>query len=203
MKNNFFKTVLAVIILLSFVSSSKAQLSGNYPYPDRDNQRIQKYRPDIEVVDKKLKPQLGIDILAGIPFSDFADGYTTGFGGNLTLEKPVSKEILAGLSIGYIGFKQKELSGVNLGDRVALIPLSIGAKFFISPNFFAGFNAGAGLVVNGDAKTTLLYSPSIGLVTPIQKKNNLGISFKVERAGDISYGGLHISYSFGLVKSNG
>lgn len=103
--------------------------------------------------------RLGVGLNAG---ASTDDNYGFVLGGDLKLQKDFVGPVSATLSAGYTNFFVKdELADMGASDY-GVIPVKAGIKVFLTPNFYAGGEVGAGFETNGPKETSFVWSPTIG-----------------------------------------
>ncbi|MGY0038166.1 hypothetical protein [Pedobacter sp. NJ-S-72] len=102
----------------------------------------------------------------------------------------------------YLAFNNK---GVYVGQadvpNAGVVPVKIGARYFISDSFYAGGEVGAAFITGDGGGTAFAYSPSIGFEFPLANKNAIDLSAKYEgwsKESSVGFFGLRVAYNFGL-----
>jgi len=103
--------------------------------------------------------RLGVGVSAG---ASTDDNYGLVLGGDLKLQKDFVGPVSATLSAGYTNFFVKdELEDLGASDY-GVIPVKAGIKVFLTPNFYAGGEVGAGFETSGAKETSFVWAPTIG-----------------------------------------
>ncbi|MBB5623402.1 hypothetical protein HDE69_004486 [Pedobacter cryoconitis] len=158
-------------------------------------------------------PTLGVGADFAIPMGNLSDAYKFGVGGSLLFQTPIAKKLNFTASAGYLNLFGKSnvqyLALNNNGFYVdqtdvpneGIVPVKVGARYFISNNFYAGGEIGAAFFTGEGGGTAFAYSPSIGFELPVGNKNAIDLSAKYEgwsKNGSVGFFGLRVAYNFGL-----
>jgi hypothetical protein len=135
-----------------------------------------------------------------LPMGDFGDFSGIGFGGTVRYEAPINDNLNWTGTAGYIGFGEKDDSGL----KISIIPIQGGLKYYFTESF-NGFYGGADLGVNivkakfdfagesySDSETKFGFAPQIGY-----HLSALDISARYQIIADFDYVGFRIAYVFG------
>ena len=137
------------------------------------------------------------------PVGDWADFANIGYGGSVTYEHPLGKNVTGVIYSGYTYF------GGDDEFSWTMIPLLAGAKFYLSPkmDWYIGGLIGANFVT---AKTTFLGIEYTASSTEFAGNVNLGYEVKTSEKGavdisagfvyinELSYFGIRLAYIFKL-----
>ena len=149
------------------------------------------------------KPGISIGGNAFFPAGDWAEFASTGWGGSVTYEHPLGRNIGGVIYSGYTSF-----SG-DSGLDWTMVPLLVGAKFYFSPKvdwYFAAL-LGVNFVT---ANATILETDYSESATEFAGNLNFGYELKVGKKGaidisagfvyinDLSYYGMRLAYKFML-----
>jgi hypothetical protein len=99
----------------------------------------------------------------GLPIGDFSDTRSVGIGIELQPEYNVNGKAAMYGSVGYTEFFGKKFDfedAENLSS--GLIPVLIGGKVYISPQFFIGAKAGLGILTGWGSGVGFDYQPQFG-----------------------------------------
>jgi len=157
--------------------------------------------------------KIGIGAEFAFPTGSFGDVYDFGYGGSLQFQTPIAAKLNFTATAGYLNFQGKDIADVN-GTTVkfadaGVVPVKIGARYFIAENFYAGGELGAAFGTSDNAKTAFVYTPNIGVEFPVADKGSIDLGARYEA---MSYGdndnrgyngtnkfiGLRLAYNFGL-----
>jgi opacity protein-like surface antigen len=159
--------------------------------------------------------KLGIGAEFAFPTGDFGDVYDFGYGGSLQFQTPIVSKLNFTATAGYLNFQGKDLSPVN-GTTIkvkdaGIIPVKIGARYFIAENFYAGGELGAAFGTGDNSKTAFVYTPNIGVEFPVSDKGSIDLGARYEAmsygngdnenfgySGTNKFIGLRLAYNFGL-----
>lgn len=135
------------------------------------------------------KPGISLGGNVYFPVGDWSEFYSIGYGGSLTYEHPIAKNISGVIYSGYTYF-----GGETEGFSWTMIPLLAGAKFYFTPKqdwYFAAL-IGAGFLT---AKNTVLGVEYTASSTEFQGNLNFGYEVKTSEKGavDISAGYVYIN----------
>lgn len=153
-----------------------------------------------------IAQQPGISIGGNVyfPVGDWAEIASIGYGGSVTYEHPMGRNIAGVIYSGYTYF-----GGDEEGLSWSMIPLVAGAKFYFTPKldwYMAGL-LGVNFVT---AKTTFLGSEVSASSTEFAGNGNFGYELKTSDKGaldisagfvyisDLSYFGMRLAYIFKL-----
>ena len=141
---------------------------------------------------------------AYFPIGDWAEFANTGWGGSVTYEHPLGKNIMGVLYSGYTSF-----TGATEGTEWTMVPLLAGAKFYFTPkqNWYAAVLLGANFAT---VKATVLETETSASTTEFQGNLNIGYEIKTSEKGavdisagfiyidQLSYYGMRLAYIFKL-----
>ncbi|MEJ7558749.1 MAG: hypothetical protein WKF66_10610 [Pedobacter sp.] len=149
--------------------------------------------------------KLGIGAEFAFPTGDFGDGYDFGYGGSLQFQTPIANKLNFIATGGYLNFQGKEIANVdNNVIKVAdygVVPLKVGARYFIAENFYAGGELGAAIGTRSGSDTRFIYTPHIGVEFPVADKSTIDLGARYEawsNNGTYRFVGLRLAYNFGL-----
>lgn len=114
------------------------------------------------------------------------------FGADARLQYDLSKETSLTLTTGYSHLKEKH------DQDLGVIPVKAGFKHFMTKNFYALGEVGAGFGTHQGSGNTFIWSPSIGYANKY-----IDISLRYERYNDyhVDQIGLRAAYGFSLKKN--
>ena len=150
------------------------------------------------------KPGISIGGNVYFPVGDWAEFYNIGYGGSVTYEHPLGRNIAGIIYSGYTYF-----GGETEGFSWTMVPLLAGAKFYLSPKqdlYMAGL-IGASFLT---AKSTILGIEHSASSTEFQGNINFGYEVKTSEKGavdisagfvyinELSYFGMRLAYIFKL-----
>lgn len=137
--------------------------------------------------------RLGVGVSAGAATDD---PYGLVLGGDLKLQKDFVGPVSATLTTGYTNFFAKDDSGRS---DLGVVPVKAGIKVFLTPNFYAGGEVGAGFGTNDGAGSSFVWAPAIGW--GFGNGLDLGIRYedytKFDNAKQVA---LRVAYGFNLSK---
>ena len=150
------------------------------------------------------KPGISLGGNVYFPVGDWSEFYSIGYGGSVTYEHPIAKNISGVIYSGYTYF-----GGETEGFNWTMVPLLAGAKFYFTPKqdwYMAGLLGVSFLT----AKTTLLGIEYTASSTEFAGNINLGYEVKTSEKGavdisagyvyinELSYFGARVAYIFKL-----
>jgi hypothetical protein len=143
--------------------------------------------------------RFGIGLEAGIPTGNSTDISNFEIGGTGRLEYSASNDFAVMLTAGYynmIGKAVPNHSGAKYAS-LGMVPVKVGAKYFIAPGFYADAEGGAGFDTSYENHVKLIVSPGIGYDA---KTWDVGLRYENYSGQNNSFGlvGLRIAYDFGL-----
>lgn len=155
-------------------------------------------------VDKNnLRFGIGVDGL--LPVGNSANTENFGIGVTPRLQYSLSNSVALTFTSGIYHFFPKTIS-YPIGNGLTgtskyksdIIPVKVGAKFFVGSNFYLAGEVGAAFeVAEGGGPVHFLYSPGLGYAT---KKWDIGARYESYGGNGYSDGiiGLRVAYGFGL-----
>ncbi|MES2377534.1 MAG: hypothetical protein V4553_13200 [Bacteroidota bacterium] len=156
------------------------------------------------VTKSNLRFGIGVDGL--LPVGNATNTLNFGLGITPRLQYGISDKVALTFTSGIYHFFPKTVTYAATGSypgftakyKSDIIPVKVGAKFFVGSNFYLGAEFGAGFeVADGGGPVHFIASPSIGYAT---KKWDIGARY--ENLGSNSYSdgviGLRVAYGFGL-----
>ena len=149
------------------------------------------------------KPGISLGGNVYFPVGDWADFANIGYGGSVTYEHPLGKNVTGVIYSGYTYF------GGDEEFSWTMVPLLAGAKFYLSPkmDWYFGALIGANFVT---AKTTFWESNTRPPQLSLQGNFNFGYEVKTSEKGavdisagfvyinELSYFGVRLAYIFKL-----
>ncbi|KIO77333.1 hypothetical protein TH53_10010 [Pedobacter lusitanus] len=159
---------------------------------------------------QKIKgPKLGIGADFAIPVGNLSNGYKFGYGGSLLFQTPIAPKLNFTASAGYLSMVGKTLDfyygNYSLSGKVPnsnVIPVKVGARYFVTDSFYAGGEVGAAFVSeDGDNGTAFAYAPGIGLELPLANKKAVDLGVRYEgwsKNSSVGFFGLRVAYNFGI-----
>ena len=149
--------------------------------------------------------KLGIGAEFAFPTGDFGDYADFGYGGSLQFQTPIAEKLNFTATAGYINFKYKDVTipgfGTFNGGNFGVIPVKIGARYFLAENFYAGGELGAAFTTGDNSETSFVYTPNIGVEFPVSDKGSIDLGARYEawsNNGTAKFIGLRLAYNFGL-----
>lgn len=167
---NKFPKILTIVILLSVsvITVSNAQTKTE-PY------------------------RLGVGLNLGAANST---GYNVTLGGDLKLQKDITKVISASLATGYTNFFPNKNKGFT--QNFGFVPLKAGIKFFPVSGVYLGGELGAAFGVEKNSGTSFLYAPAVGIT--FNKNYDLSARYEALNRNNVtlSHIALRLAYAFTL-----
>ncbi|WP_374164896.1 hypothetical protein [Arcticibacter sp. MXS-1] len=140
--------------------------------------------------------RLGVAVSPGVSTDD-PFGFV--LGGEAKLQKDFAGPLSGTLSAGYTNFFLKDKFDLPGNKDYGVIPVKAGLKGFLTKNFYLSGEVGAGFGTNEGAKTSFVWSPSIGWAF----RNGLDVGVKYEDYAKDGYPqqvALRLAYGFNLSK---
>ncbi len=112
-------------------------------------------------------------------------GYRIGAGAYIKAEIPITTFNFT-VSAGYTDFlanqtvKNVFTSDGNHYKSYSYVPINIGAKYYITTNFYGALETGGVIGLNNGSKPAFSYAPGVGLAFPIGSKKaiDMGVSYE-------------------------
>ncbi|QNK63012.1 hypothetical protein H7F33_00345 [Pedobacter sp. PAMC26386] len=156
--------------------------------------------------------KLGLGVDFAVPVGGLSDGYKFGYGGSLLFQTPIAEKLNFTASAGYLNLVGKNAQYLSFGSNgvytkeyqvpnAGVVPVKIGARYFIAQNFYAGAEIGAAFMTGDGGGTAFAYSPNIGFELPLANKNSIDLGIRYEgwsKESSVGFFGLKAAYNFGL-----
>jgi hypothetical protein len=142
--------------------------------------------------------RLGFGVEGGIPTGDAHPSSGFELGGSARLQYGVNSSVALTLTSGYTNFFIKDDYRLPGGpSNLGIVPVKVGAKFFVGQNVYLGAEAGAGFETVSNGNTKLLLSPALGWAN---EHWDVGVNYTNYSGQSDTYGsvGLRLAYGFGL-----
>ena len=150
-----------------------------------------------------VHPRVSLGAEFAVPVGkQYSDSFTIGFGGSGKLDVPITSALYATASAGFVSFYSKDKNaGVALDlNNKSYIPLKAGAKYYMSPIFYAQGEVGASVGIQKNSGTSLIWAPGLGASFPITKRGffNSDIRFEgwMREGGNLNHLALRVGYQF-------
>ncbi|MFD2145219.1 outer membrane beta-barrel protein [Mucilaginibacter antarcticus] len=123
-----------------------------------------------------------IGINGGIPTGTTSDVSSFTIGGDLKYDHPIATNTFFTTSAGYTYFPYKSsitsaLKSVGIDKSgTGFVPLKVGAKYFINPQFYTEGQVGAAISTESGGGTGFAYAPGIGI--KFSNHADLGIRYE-------------------------
>ena len=139
-----------------------------------------------------LGPELGFASGA------FSNTHSIGIGATVQAEVSLQEHLYGTATFGVISYNGKS-SGVGYKYKgETIIPLRVGAKYFLSGGIYGALQAGVGFLNNGGG-TAFAYSPQIGYEFNTKSGKALDATFKYDgysKNGTLGAIGFRVAYIF-------
>jgi len=124
------------------------------------------------------------------------DGYNVTLGGDLKLQKDITKVISASLATGYTNFFPNKNNGFT--QNYGFVPLKAGIKYFPVSGVYFGGELGAAFGVEKNSGTSFLYAPAVGIT--FNKNYDFSARYEAlnQNGGTLSHIALRLAYAFTL-----
>ncbi len=180
------KFIAAVAAVLIVTLSTQSQAQTVYKKTSRDSKNV-------------LRMGLGLE--GAYPTKNFSNFM---LGGTVRLQYDLASNLSLTLTPGYYhffdrsGYGQVTDKGTYFNSGLDMIPVKLGVKSFIAPNFYLSAEAGAGFELNHAQQTKLILSPGIGYAS--NSGLDLGLRYENFSGNNSNYGiiGLRVAYGFKL-----
>jgi len=149
------------------------------------------------------KISVGADVV--LPTGDLSAISGVGFGGSVSGELNVVKNLNLTASAGYLNFSYKKVfrdyfKAAGVGNMAA-IPVKGGAKYYFGQNFYGAAELGAAFSTGEGSETAFIYAPTLGTSFSVSPKSSLDLGIRYESwssDGTSSFLGLRAAFAFGL-----
>jgi len=147
--------------------------------------------------------RFGIGVEGLLPVGDASNTLNFGLGITPRLQYTVSDKVALTFTSGLYHFFPKTLTYPSVGSSSSysvkyksdIIPVKVGAKFFVCPHFYLSGEVGAAFeVAEGGGPVHFLASPGFGFAN---KKWDIGARYENYNGND-GLVGLRLAYGFGL-----
>ncbi len=150
--------------------------------------------------------RFGVGVEGLLPVGNATNTLNFGLGITPRLQYGISDKVALTFTSGLYHFFPKTVTypatpfapGFTTKYKSDIIPVKVGAKFFIGSGIYLGAEVGAGFeVAEGGGQVHFLYSPTIGYAN---KKWDIGVRYENLNGNGYSDGiiGLRAAYGFGL-----
>ncbi|MEJ7559908.1 MAG: hypothetical protein WKF66_16470 [Pedobacter sp.] len=149
--------------------------------------------------------KIGIGAEFAFPTGQFGDYYNFGYGASLQFQTPITNRLKFIATGGYLTFKGKD--NITIGTETGtlpiygVVPLKVGARYFLSENFYAGGELGGAIATTFGSGNGFIYTPHIGVEFPVADKSTIDFGARYEawsNNGTRKFVGLRLAYNFGL-----
>lgn len=156
------------------------------------------------------KIRFGVGAEGGIVTGDAHNFSNLELGGTARVQYGLSPKVALTLTSGYYNFFGKTVPGLNEKyQSLGMVPIKLGAKYFVSQNIYLAGEAGVGIEtktfayqgepdnLSSQTHTKLLLSPGIGYAS---KHWDVGVRYENYSGQSTNYGlvALRLAYGFGL-----
>jgi len=186
--------VTALLVSLAITSNAQTPATGGAPASDGSN--------------KEFRLSVGPEF--GLPIGSFNTAYSWTFGGSVQADIPILPNFYVTVNAGYQDafVRNNEVPGRNL----QLIPLKAGLKYFFVDNLlYVQGQAGAAILgnksdVGADKSAGFLYSPQVGVLIKLARKNYIDAGFYYQGtqsfwnagSGNLNQLGIRLAYTLGI-----
>jgi len=142
---------------------------------------------------KALRFSIGLE--AGVPTGVETDHANWELGGTARLQYGITNNFALTLTSGLYNFFSKDMPGTDTRfPTLNIIPLKLGVKAFVSPNFYLAAEGGAAFIQRNES-TKLDLSPGLGWAN---KSWDIGLRYENFSTPKIDYGivALRLGYGF-------
>ncbi len=118
----------------------------------------------------------------GFATGTFATSHSVGIGASVQAEISIQEHLFGTATFGIISYAGKSYgSGLKYAGQT-IIPLRIGAKYFLSGGVYCALQAGVGFLnkLNNEGGTAFSYSPQVGYEFNTKKGKAVDATFKYE-----------------------
>lgn len=149
--------------------------------------------------------RLGIGVDGLVPVGSLTNTSNFGLGITPKLQYTFTNKFAVTLTSGFYNFFGKTITladglggTVSLKTKLQIVPVKLGARYFVTPDFYVAGEAGVGFEVeNGSGPTDLLLSPAVGYAS-----KHWDVSLRYEdithNSNSVGFLGLRVAYGFGL-----
>lgn len=160
---------------------------------------------------KSQRVSLGVSSEVNFPTGNAANISGIGVGAGLKAEFRMSGKYAVTANSAYNIFIGKKYFG-NRMQNIQALPTKLGFKYYTTPDFYIEGQMGAAFHLNGNAKTSFIWSPGFGTYfKTANAANKISFGLRYEAWANTSYGavsslkttsfgfvGLKLGYEFGL-----
>lgn len=156
----------------------------------------------INMVSAQKKNDDGLRFSVGaelqFPTGSFSDTHSFGIGATAQVEYPIAENLNITGTGGIIFYNGKSVGNGFKYEGINIIPLRVGAKYFLVDGFYAAGQVGVGFISGGNG-TAFAYSPQFGYEFKTKSDKALDASVKYEgfsKSGTLSQFGFRLAYIF-------
>ncbi|UAY51346.1 porin family protein [Ferruginibacter albus] len=137
----------------------------------------------------------------GFPTGSFGDVSTFGIGASLQAEHFFQENVSGTVYFGFLDYFGKSISSSVKYKATTILPLRIGARYYIGDGLHLGAQLGVGFISSPFSSTTgFAYSPQIGYNFKTNKGKAVDLTFKYDgyavSGGSLSALGIRAAYIF-------
>lgn len=136
----------------------------------------------------------------GFASGSFSNTHSIGIGATVQAEVSLQEHLYGTATFGIISYNGKSVAytGTKTTGQI-IIPLRIGAKYFLSGGVYGAAQIGVGFLNNFYSGTSFAYSPQIGYEFNTKSGKALDVTFKYDgysKNGTIGAIGFRVAYIF-------
>jgi hypothetical protein len=127
--------------------------------------------------DKGLKFSVGPEL--ALPIGNFSNGWSFGIGATAQIEKSLQDKLYGTATGGIVFYNGKSVGNGLKNEGIAIIPLRVGAKYFLSGGIYGAMQVGLGFINKGIG-TAFAYSPQVGYEFQTKSGKAVDATFKYD-----------------------
>lgn len=148
--------------------------------------------------DSKFRFSVGPEL--SFALGSFSNSHSIGIGGSAQAEISLQEHLYGTATFGVIAYNGKSIPNTNSTTKMQIIiPLRVGAKYFLSGGIYVAAQMGVGFLNNYYTGTSFSYSPQIGYEFKTKSDKALDATFKYEgysKDGTLGAIGFRLAYIF-------
>ncbi|MBL0356854.1 MAG: hypothetical protein IPP72_08150 [Chitinophagaceae bacterium] len=146
--------------------------------------------------DKGFKFSVGPEL--ALPIGDFSNGWSFGIGATAQVEKSLQDKLYGTATGGIVFYNGKSVGGGLKNAGISIIPIRVGAKYFLSGGIYGAMQVGLGFINKGIG-TAFAYSPQVGYEFQTKSGKAVDATFKYDgysKNGTLSEIAFRLAYIF-------
>jgi hypothetical protein len=124
-----------------------------------------------------LKFSVGPEL--ALPIGNFSNGWSFGIGATAQIEKSLQDKLYGTATGGIVFYNGKSVGNGLKNEGIAIIPIRVGAKYFLTDGVYGAFQVGLGFINKGIG-TAFAYSPQVGYEFQTKSGKAVDAAFKYD-----------------------